>query len=209
MSQSPASPNTPHPKTASAPAGLHELVRNRWSPRSFADREVSPEDLRRLLEAARWAASSYNEQPWRFLLARKSDAAAFARILGLLSERNQKWARNAPVLMLTFGKRTFSHNGTPNRYALHDAGMALATLMLQATALGLYVHGMGGFDQARARAEFAIPEDYEVGAAVAIGHLGDPAGLAPEFQDGERAARSRKPLSEIVFEGAWGSPADL
>ena len=197
--------DVPASKAADTSAELHEAIRNRWSPRAFAERDIQAEDLRRLLEAARWSASCFNEQPWRFVLASKADAAAYHKMLSVLSERNQKWARTAPLLMLTAGKRTFSHNGAPNRFALHDAGMALATLMVQATAMGLSVHAMGGFDQVRARAEFGIPDDYEVGAAVALGYLGDSSSLPEEFQENERAPRKRKPLAEIAFQGAWGA----
>jgi nitroreductase len=186
--------------------GVHELIRSRWSPRNFSSRNVSDQDLRTIFEAARWAASSFNEQPWRFLVAKKSDAEAFQKFLSLLVPANQAWAKNAPVLIFTAGKRTFSHNGSPNVYGLHDAGQALANLFLQATALGLHAHGMGGFDRDRARAELHIPDDYELGAAVALGYLAS----ADEFPEHERALqlqkRQRKPLREIVFSDSWDQP---
>jgi nitroreductase len=176
---------------------VHELIRSRWSPRSFSARPVTDEDLAVVFEAARWAASSYNEQPWRFFVARKSNAAAYAKILGLLSPFNQEWAKQAPVLFITAAKRTFSHNGAPNLHALHDAGQALANLMTQATALGLHAHAMAGFDRERARKELGVPGDYELGAAVALGYLAPPAEIAP---------RKRKPLNEIVFGAGWDQP---
>src|SRR5690242_14093811 len=111
---------------------VHELIRSRWSPRSFSDRPISNEDLNTILEAARWAASSFNEQPWRFIVARKSDGAAYDRLLHLLVPGNQDWARRAPVLIIMAAKRTFSHNGAPNVYGFHDAGQALAHIFLQA-----------------------------------------------------------------------------
>lgn len=196
-------------KLAAALPGTLDLIRRRWSPRAFSDRPVSSQDLAFLLDAARWAASSSNEQPWRFIVARKTDPETYQKLLESLVEANQTWARNAPVLLLTAAKRTFTSNGSPNRFALHDAGMALANLMLQGTSMGIYTHPMAGFDPAKARANFAIPEDFEVGAAVAIGYLGDAAGLLPRHQQSEAAPRTRKPLEALVFGGVWGQPAVL
>lgn len=196
-------------KAADTVPNVHPLIRDRWSPRSFSSREVSPQDLQALFEAARWAASSYNEQPWRFLVASKSDPAAYQKMLGILVEFNQQWARTAPVLVLTAAKKTFTHNNAPNHHALHDTGAALANLMLQARALGLYTHGMAGYDHERARKELNIPEDYELGAAVAIGYLAPPDQLPERFREGETAPRQRKPLREIVFGAGWDQPAKL
>ncbi len=196
----------PADKSADTLPSVHELIRARWSPRAFSARDVSTEDLRTILEAARWAASSYNEQPWRFIVARKSDPAAFEKILGLLVPSNQAWAKSAPVLMIMVAKRAFSHNGSPNLYAVHDTGQALAHLFLQATALGLHAHGMAGFDRERARKELAIPDDYDFGAAVALGYLGSPDGLTEQQRNSELAKRTRKPLNEIVFGTNWGEP---
>lgn len=198
--------STPPEKFADTVPGVHELIRARWSPRSFADRDVSAEDLRAVLDAARWAASSYNEQPWRFFVARKSDGAAYEKLLGLLAEANQAWAKTAPVLIIMAAKRTFSHNNAPNRYALHDAGQALANLFLQATALGLHAHGMAGFDRERARKELHIPDDYDLGAAVALGYLGPPDQLPGQYRKSEIAKRTRKPLNEIAFGTNWNEP---
>jgi nitroreductase len=196
-------------KEADTVPSVHDLIRTRWSPRSFSDRPVSNADLRTILEAARWAASSNNEQPWRFLIARKSDGEPYDRILSLLVPGNQEWARTAPVLMIMAAKRTFSHNGSPNSYALHDTGAALAQLMLQAHALGLYAHGMAGFDRMRAREVLAIPDDYEVGAAVALGYRDSPDKLTNErHRTSELAKRVRKPLNELAF-GLRGSPDPL
>src|SRR5579884_435244 len=181
--------------------GVHELIRARWSPRSFADRPVSDHDLKLILEAARWAASSNNEQPWRFIVARKSDAELYEKILSVLVPGNQKWAKTAPVLMITAAKRDFSHNGQPNLHAWHDTGAALAHIFLQATALGLHAHGMAGFDRERARTELGIPTDYEPVAAVAIGYLDSPDKLEQPYRQRERSPRTRKPLDEITFNG--------
>ena len=116
----------PPEKLADTHPRVHELIRSRWSPRSFSSREVSDSDLKLVLEAARWAASSYNEQPWRFFIARKGDEAGFEKLLHLLVPQNQAWAKSAPVLIIMAAKKTFSHNKSPNAYALHDAGAALA-----------------------------------------------------------------------------------
>jgi nitroreductase len=152
---------------------------------------VGLEELRSLLEAARWAASSYNQQPWHFIVATKEDPRVYERLLGCIVPANALWAGKAPVLMLTVAKLTYDANGAPNRHALHDVGQATANLSLQATALGLAVHQMGGFDMERAREEFSIPEGYEPVAAIAVGYPGDPGesarGLAGE---GERAAHA-------------------
>jgi nitroreductase len=199
----------PSAKFADTLPSVHELIRRRWSPRSFSTREVSTEDLKTILEAASWAASSYNEQPWRFLVARKSDRAAYEKILNLLVPANQAWAKTAPVLIIMAAKRTFSHNGSPNRYGLHDAGQALAHLFLQATALGLHAHGMAGFDADRARKELGIPDDYELGAAVALGYVAPPDQLPEQYRESEVSKRHRKPLNEIVFGANWNQPLQL
>ena len=196
-------------KSAAALPGTLDVIRRRWSPRAFSERPVSAQDLSLLLEGARWAASSSNEQPWRFIIARKSDPETYQKLLESLVEANQIWARNVPLLLLTVAKRTFTSNGNPNRFALHDTGMALANLMLQATSMGIHVHPMAGYDPAKARTNFAIPEDFELGAVVAIGYLGDPAGLLPKHQQSEAAPRTRKPLEALAFGGVWGQPAVL
>jgi nitroreductase len=176
---------------------VHELIDERWSPRSFSDAEPAPETLRTLFEATNSSASCFNEQPWRFLVARKSNREQWERMLGILVEKNQQWAKSAPVLGFSAGKKTFTHNGAPNRFGIHDAGMALSTMMLQAVALGLRVHGMGGFDPARAREIFHVPDDFEIGAAFAIGY---PAERRP-------TERKRNPVSRMVFESDWEKPA--
>jgi|ERR1019366_4650799 nitroreductase len=181
-----------------APENVHELLRDRWSPRDFMDRPIEPEKLRSLFEAARWAASCFNEQPWRFVVATKAEPEQFQKLLGLLMEKNQQWAKTAWALGFSAGKKTFTHNGAPNRFGLHDAGAATANLAVEATALGLHAHFMGGFDPQRARTEFHVPEDFEIGAAFAIGYI-DEASVQP----GER---KRRALEEIVFGGDWGAP---
>ena len=196
-------------KAAASLPTVHELIRNRWSPRAFSEKPVSTEDLATILDAGRWAASSYNEQPWRFIVAPKQDHAAFEKLLGLLVPFNQAWAKSAAVLMLVVAKKTFSHNNTPNGYGVHDAGAALATMALQATALGLHIHGMAGFDHDRARTELSIPDDFAVAAFSALGYLGSPDQLPDGAKQQELATRTRKPLSELAFTTTWATPLPL
>jgi len=188
-------------------AGVEHLILRRWSPRAFADKEVSAAELKTLFEAARWAASSYNEQPWRFLVGRRDDET-YKKIFDALVEFNQSWVKSAPVLVLSVAKKTFSGNGQPNRFGLHDTGAATTLLALQATARGLHTHSMAGFDAEQARASFAIPSDYDIGAVTALGYFGDPASLPDHMQKTEVAPRQRKPLEEFVFSD-WDKPAQL
>jgi nitroreductase len=188
---------------------LHELVSNRWSPRSFSSQPVPREKLGSLLEAARWAASSRNEQPWRFIVVTRENAEAFGRAFSCLMEGNQQWNHNIPVLLFGIAKRTWSHNSTPNAYGWYDLGQAVANLAIQAVAEGLAIHQMGGFHKHRVRELFAIPDDYEPVVAVAIGYQGGLDALSEDQRQRETSPRSRKPLSELVFEGEWGEPSSL
>jgi nitroreductase len=194
-------------KPAPTDVPLNELVRERWSPRAFADRLVAPEILRGLFEAARWAPSSNNEQPWAYIVATKDDPANFEKLLSVLVEFNVSWAKNAPVLVLSVAHLKAQKDGSPNRHALHDVGSASAQLTFQANSHGLYVHQMAGFDVDKARQVFAIPPDWEPVAAMAIGYLGDPESLPQRLRDRELAPRTRKPLSEFVITGGWGHTA--
>lgn len=201
-------PDLEHIKHAPVETGVEELILKRWSPRAFSNKPVSSEDLTRIFIAASWAASSSNEQPWRFLVGRNGDDT-FSKIFDTLAEPNQAWVKHAPVLVLSAGKKTFTSNNKDNHYVLHDTGAASANMCLEAIALGIHTHGMGGFDRDKARKLFAIPEDFELGACWAIGYLGDPAILTIEFQKkSETEPRTRKPLGEFVFNG-WDTPAKL
>lgn len=197
-------------KRADTVQQVHELIQSRWSPRSFEDRELPPQMLRTLLEAARWAPSSNNEQPWRFLVATKADRDDFQKLLNVLVPANQEWAKNAPVLILTTAKKTFSKGDSANRHNLHDTGIATGFLMLQAIAMGLYAHAMAGLDYARARTELNIPDNYDIGAAIAVGYRDAPEKLTNERQRAaEVSPRTRKPLAEIAFGATWGEPINL
>ena len=194
-------------KFATTCVKIHELIQNRWSPRAFAaDKPVSQHDLLALLEAARWAASCFNDQPWRFVVCDKhTDANRWQNALGVLVEKNQLWAKNAPVLMLAVAMNNFNHNNKPNRWAMYDTGAACANLSLQATALGLIVHQMGGFDTEKARDLFHLPSDCTAMAMLAVGYQADAEELADDFKTIELAERSRAALHERFYAGQWGT----
>jgi nitroreductase len=185
-------------KHAPSADGVLEIILKRWSPRAYSDKAVSAEVLKGVFQAARWAASSYNEQPWRFLVGRRGDET-YKKILDSLVEFNQGWAKSAPVLILSAAKKVFSHSGDPNRFGLHDTGAATAYIALQATAFGLHTHSMAGLDPEKARKAFNIPAEFEVGSVTTLGYLGDPDTLPDQIKQQEIAPRQRKPLAEIVF----------
>ena len=184
---------------------VETLLLRRWSPRAFTPEPVSDADLQSIFTAAAWAASSYNEQPWRFVVGRKGDDT-WQIIFDALLPFNQSWAAAAPVLYASFAKKNFTMTGDPNAVALHDVGAASANASLQATALGLHTHGLGGFSADKLRASLAIPADFDPVACWALGRLGDPAALADNYKAMELAARTRKTLSEFVF-SHWDVPA--
>jgi nitroreductase len=196
-------------KIAQTTAAVMPSVANRWSPRAFAPTAVKKADLKSLLEAARWAASAYNEQPWRYIVATRDNAAEFDKLLGVLVEANQAWAKNAQVLMLSLAKKTYTYNGSPNRHAWHDVGMADAQLSLQASSLGLATHWMAGFSAQKAVEAYNIPDDFEPVAAVAIGYEGDPETLPEAARKAELAPRERKPHEALFFTGSFGQPTNL
>lgn len=195
-------------KPADTQYPIHDLLRRRWSPRAFDERPVEPEKLRSLLEAARWAPSSNNEQPWRFLVATKERKTEYDRLFNCLLEGNQKWVYRVPVLLLSVAKLRFE-DGLPNRHSLHDTGMAAENLVLQATALGLAAHQMAGFRLDQARADCQIPAGYEPAAMIAVGYAGDPALLSEHLRAREAQPRVRKPLSELVYSATWEQPSSL
>ena len=181
--------------------GIHKILEKRWSPKSFSGHPIDAGDLRQLFEAARWAPSCYNAQPWRFIVATREDADGYNHLLSTLVEPNRQWAQQAPALILAVAKLDFDHAPKPNRHAYYDLGQSVANLTVQATALGLQIHQMGGFDAAAARELFAIPKGYEAVAVLALGY---------ETNSAEgKSARSRKPLADMVFSGSWGRPASV
>lgn len=196
-------------KPAPSDFPVHQLIMDRWSPRAFSERPVPADVLRSLFEAARWAPSSNNEQPWAYVVATRDDHENFAEMLSVLVEFNASWAKNAPMLALAVAKLNFAKNNAPNRNAQYDTGAATALLSVEATARGLAVHQMAGFDPAKAREVFAIPAGWEAIAAIAIGYPGDPNSLPQPLKDRELAPRTRKPLSEFVMAGHWGHTASF
>ncbi|MGB7847767.1 MAG: nitroreductase family protein [Candidatus Acidiferrum sp.] len=186
---------------------VHEVIRGRWSPRAFSEKLVPAEVLRSLFEAARWAPSSNNEQPWAFLVATTDDQESHSKMLRTLVEFNQTWARHAPVLALAVSELAFARNGHSNRNAFYDTGAAVAYLTMEATVRGLFVHQMAGFDPHKAIELFAIPAGWEPIAAMVIGYPGDAQSLPETLRERELAPRSRKPLAEFVMSGSWGRPA--
>jgi nitroreductase len=194
-------------KIATTDHPILEILSTRFSPYAFADRDVCEEDLRSLFEAARWAPSSYNEQPWSYVVATRRDPEAFARLLACLVETNQGWARHAPVLALGCTRERFQRNDRPNAAALHDLGLAAGNLLAEATARGLAVHQMIGILPDRARETFAIPEPVRAVTALAIGYAGPPERLPERLRPLDLAPRTRRPLSAFVFGARWGDSA--
>jgi nitroreductase len=188
---------------APADAPLHEHVRERWSPRAFSDKAVSPQILKSLFEAARWAPSSSNTQPWAYIVATKDDQENFDKILSTMVEFNQGWAKHAPVLAISVAQIK-NKEGKPNTYAFHDVGSASAQLTFQAVADGLFVHQMAGFDANKAREVFHIPDDWQAVATIAVGYPGDPNSLPDKLKERELAPRTRKALADFVMTGDWG-----
>ena len=184
-----------------------DVIRSRWSPAVYSPQPVETEKLLSILEAARWAPSSFNAQPWSFLVARKEEPEEFARMLSCLVPANVVWAQHVPVLMISVAKLQFD-NGSANRHAFHDTGIATGFLMLQAAALGILAHGMAGFDAAKAREQYAIPESHEAVAALGLGYPGDEQG-APEELRKRNQRRPRRTLEQFVFAGRWGQPLPL
>ncbi len=194
-------------KYASTDHPIHELLARRWSPYAFSDRPVPQADLCSVFEAARWAPSSYNEQPWSYIVATKDDPNQYQQVLSCLVEGNQAWAKAAPVLALGVVNLKFTRTGKDNRAAVHDLGLAAGNLLVEATARGLLAHQMIGILPDRAREIFGIPDGWEAWTAIAIGYHGDPATLAVALRQRELTPRRRKSLSQFVFSGKWGTPA--
>ena len=183
---------------------IHDLLKNRWSPRAFSSQPVEPEKLRSLFEAARWSPSGGNSQPWAYVVATKENPA-HQKLVQTLMGFNTVWAENAPVLVLTLAYLNPQRPGG-NHYGYYDLGQAVAHLSIQAAELGLHVHQMAGFDAQKARELFEIPAGYVPTTVVALGYLGSAEDLPEELRQREAAPRTRKPLDEFVFSGQWGEP---
>ena len=188
---------------------IHDLLKKRWSPRAFADRDVEPEKLRSLFEAARWAASSFNAQPWHFVIATRNEPEAYERMLSCFVEFNQGWAKNAPVIGISVAKLNFDQEEKPNRHAYHDVGQAAAYLALQAAAEGLQLHQMAGIIVDRAGEALGIPAGYDPVAGFALGYPGDPEMLTEKLRERELAPRQRKEAASFVHDGTWDKKASF
>ena len=190
-------------KPADVDFPVQSQIKDRWSPLAFADKEITADTLRSLLEAARWSASCFNDQPWRFIIAMKSDKERFDEMLGCLVEVNQQWAKRAQVLLLAACETNFAHNGKPNNHCAYDTGAAVAQFTFEATSRGLAVHQMAGFLKDKAVETFKIPDSVKPLAAIALGYPGTPDVLSDKLKEREVAPRKRKPQKDFVFHGAW------
>ena len=182
---------------------IHEIIDKRWSPRAFSDQAIEDDKVVKLFEAASYAASCFNEQPWRFIYATKDYAERYDQLLSCLVEFNQMWAKTAPMLILTLASKKFAQNGKINHHAGHDLGLAIGNMSAQATSMGLCMHQMAGFNVAKAREMFEIPEDFDVLTMIAVGYVGNADVLPENIREMESNKRERKTLDKILFDGDW------
>jgi nitroreductase len=181
---------------------INPIFVRRWSPRAMSGEPITDEEMMTLFEAARWAPSTYNEQEWRFLYARR-DTPNWRTFFDLLVEFNQSWCQRAALLVVVLSHKVFEQNGKENAVHLFDCGSAFENLALQGSAMQLVVHGMQGFDFEKARTALRVPDDYAVAAMFAVGHPGDPNDLPKDMQEREKPS-GRKPVREIICEGVFG-----
>lgn len=199
--------NTTAPQRVDEQAEIHDLLARRRSTRAFSHQPIEPSKIMRLFEAARWSPSSNNEQPWYFIAATREDHSAYSALLESLTERNRRWASNAPVLVLALAQSTYSRSGQPYRHAWYDLGQSVALLSVQAIALGLSVHEMGGFDPEKFKELYPIPEGFDPVVIFAVGYADTPDSLPEDLRKREKAPRTRKPLESFVFTEQWGKPS--
>jgi nitroreductase len=180
---------------------INPLILNRWSPRSMTGEELCEVDIMTLFEAARWAPSSSNNQPWRFIYA-KRNTEHWEKLFNLMVEGNKIWTKNAAVLVVVISRKNFEHTEKPSKTYQYEAGSAWENLALEAASRGLIAHGMAGFDYEKARKDLDIPDNFDVMAMIAIGKMGPKESLPPQLQEKEQP-NDRKPLSEIIMEGQF------
>jgi nitroreductase len=192
-------------KLAKTKYGIHFLLESRWSPRAFREDAVEKDKLQRILEAAQWAPSSINNQPWRYIVGEKGNDT-WDKIFDSLMDNNKRWAKHVPVLIVSLSKKHYEHNGNDNFHFMYDTGQSVAHMTFQAMYEGLYVHQMGGFHFEMLKNHFSIPEEYYIVSVIAVGYLGKPDILDEDQQERERAGRERKDISEIAFTGSFGNP---
>ena len=179
---------------------INDLVKERWSPRAFSEKRVEEEKLKSLFEAARWAPSAFNEQPWRFIVGQKG-SETYSKILNTLIDWNKKWASNANVLILNIAKKTFGHNGKANETYEYDLGQAVAFMSLETVNQGLFSHQMTGFDPKKAVVDFGLDNDFKVVSVIAIGYYGNADDLPADMIESETAERERKDFKSLVLNG--------
>jgi nitroreductase len=184
-----------------------EIIKDRWSPYSFSQNPIEDYKLKAIFEAAGHAPSSNNEQPWLFVYATRRDGEVFNDYLGFLVDANKEWAKNAYAIIISMARTQFSYNDKPNRYALHDTGMAVSNLLLQAFAFDVYVHQMGGFSVEKVQQYFKLSDDIQPVAVMAVGYLDDGNSLSPELLKRDEKRRPRKPVNEFVFKNVLTEPA--
>jgi len=196
------------PKTANTRVDIDRLISNRWSPRAFdPGHAIEADKITALIDAAHWAPSCFNEQPWRFIVCNRHDnEVSWQFAISCLAAKNQLWAKDAPLLILACADEAFSYNNSANRWAQYDTGAASENICLQATSMGLFAHQMGGFDAERAHQVFKIPQQITPMAMIAVGYYGDSNNLAPDFVEAEHSPRERKQLASNFFIGDFETP---
>lgn len=192
-------------KLAKTKYGIHFLLESRWSPRAFREDAVEKDKLQRIMEAAQWAPSSLNNQPWRYIVGEKGNET-WDKIFDSLMDANKRWAQHVPVLIVSLSKKHYEHNGHDNFHFMYDTGQSVAHLTFQAMYEGLYVHQMGGFHFEMLKNYFSIPEEYYIVSVIAVGYLGKPGILEEDLQKRELTDRERKDIGEIAYTGRFGNP---
>jgi nitroreductase len=184
-----------------------EIIQERWSPYAFSSAKVEEFKIKAMFEAAGYAPSCNNEQPWQFVYATRDDKEVFNDYIEFLADGNKVWAKNAYALVISMARTKFSYGGKPNRWAFHDTGMAVSNLLMQALALDVYVHQMGGYSIEKVKEYFRLGDDIEPVAMMAVGYLGDGIGLTPELLKRDESRRPRKSITEFVFKNSLSDPA--
>ncbi|MPQ46513.1 nitroreductase [Marinifilum sp. N1E240] len=182
---------------------IHELIEKRWSPRAFADKEIEKEKVEKLFLAASYAASCFNEQPWRFIYGTKSYPERYEQLLSCLGEFNQIWVKTAPMIILTLAAKNFAKNGKANAHARHDLGLAIGNMSAQAASMNLYLHQMAGFSPDKARELFEVPDEFDIVTMIAVGYKGNAEILPESMREMETSVRDRKDLDSLLFCGDW------
>lgn len=184
-----------------------EIIQERWSPYAFSSNIVEDYKLKAMIEAAGYAPSCNNEQPWIFVYTTRQESNVFNDYIGFLDESNKVWAKDAYAILISMARTKFSNNGKPNRYAFHDTGMAVTNLLLQALTMDVFVHQMGGYSVQKVKEYFGLDDSIEPVAVMAVGYLGDGASLSPELLKRDEKRRPRKSINEFAFRNRLTDPA--